>query len=357
MNSSRPINLVVSVDTEEDNWLPSREAITARNIAQLPRLDRLFERSGVRATYFSTYQVAADPAAGAVLRELAAGGRAEIGAHLHPWNTPPSCAEDRVPVTMLKNFPEKCQAAKLRALTARLEETLGTRPTTFRAGRFGLAESTVRVLLQAGYRVDSSVTPFRTWERFDDGPSFVGAPTTMYRLSGREDVRIPNPDGGLIEVPITVGYNRVPAPAWGTVAKVFSNPVARRLRLAGLASQLGITRLTTLSPETSSVRQMLSISRMLIEAGASHLHLFFHSSSLEAGLNPFVTSRADVDRFYGALDAYLDRLSGLADLSFRTVGEMALEAAESSRVPGSAPRHAADGAGRSDPRLPSLRWH
>src|SRR5207253_648831 len=63
--------------------------VTVENVRQLPRLDRLFERLAVRPTYFTTYQVAIHPWAVRILQETQARGTAEIGAHLHPWNTPP----------------------------------------------------------------------------------------------------------------------------------------------------------------------------------------------------------------------------------------------------------------------------
>jgi len=51
------IRLIVSIDTEEDNWEPTRDGVTTRNIRELPALERRFERLGVRATYFTNYHV------------------------------------------------------------------------------------------------------------------------------------------------------------------------------------------------------------------------------------------------------------------------------------------------------------
>jgi len=55
--------LIVSIDTEEDNWYRSRRAVTLENIGELRRLAMFFERLGVRPTYFTTYQVAVEPRA------------------------------------------------------------------------------------------------------------------------------------------------------------------------------------------------------------------------------------------------------------------------------------------------------
>ena len=55
------VTLVVSIDTEEDNWQPVRTEATVDNIRELPRLHRALERVGVRPTYFVSYQVARRP--------------------------------------------------------------------------------------------------------------------------------------------------------------------------------------------------------------------------------------------------------------------------------------------------------
>src|SRR2546422_322612 len=183
------VTLLVSIDTEEDNWVPSREGITVENTRELPRLQALFDRLGIRATYFTTYQVAKRPAAAMILREICAAGRADLGAHLHPWNTPP-LDEPLVPRnTMLKNLPSHLQLRKVQCLTDTLAEVFGTAPTTFRAGRWGLGQATVRALIRCGYHVDSSVIPYVNWEETDDGPTFMGAPLEIHRLDGQSDVR------------------------------------------------------------------------------------------------------------------------------------------------------------------------
>jgi len=55
--------MLMGVDTEaDDQWSSAgRETLTLRNIAELPRLQALCDRYGVRPTYLVTYEVAADP--------------------------------------------------------------------------------------------------------------------------------------------------------------------------------------------------------------------------------------------------------------------------------------------------------
>jgi peptidoglycan/xylan/chitin deacetylase (PgdA/CDA1 family) len=314
--------LVVSIDTEEDDWQPRRDGVTVENIRELPRLDALFQRLGVRATYFTTYQVAIRDWAAAVLRELHGAG-AELGAHLHPWNTPPLDEPFVGRNTMLKNLPAALQLAKLEHLTRTLREAVGARPVAFRAGRYGLGPDTVTALIRCGYRVDSSVTPFVSWEEYDDGPTFIGAPLHPYRLAGDADVRIPQPGGALAELPMSVGYNRPPSRAWTRVYQALSTPALRPLHLRGLASRAGIVKRVALSPETDSVPDMLTLSRRLIDAGLRHLHLFLHSPSLSPGLSPFALDQAGVEGMYRSIATYVERLARVTALRFVTVSEAA----------------------------------
>jgi len=318
----RMVRFVVSVDTEEDNWFPVSHGISAENLRELPRLARFFEGLGIRATYFATYQVAACAWATETLGDISSDGRAEIGAHLHPWNTPPMPSPPPRHRTMLSNYPTALQLAKMECLTETLEGALGVRPTSFRAGRFGLGPKTIGALAKCGYRVDSSVTPFISWHQFDNGPDFVGAPVEIYRPH-TDDVRLATSNGPITEVPISVGYTRIPKKHWLRMARWSTSRLVRPTRLVGLAARLGLTRRVMLSPETDSPWDMLSLSQALIRCGAEHLHMFFHSSSLCPGLTPFTRTSADIARLYASIEEYLDALANITTITFATVEEAA----------------------------------
>ena len=321
---SRDIRLIVSVDTEEDNWGPSDQRLSAGNVNEIPRFHALCERLGLRTTYFTTYQVAARPSVAAILRELGASGRVELAAHLHPWSTPPYATSGNEP-SMLNRYPPEIQLAKLRTLTDMHGEAFGARPVSFRAGRFGLGMATVQCLIQSGYRVDSSVTPLLSWEAFDGGPDFLGAPYSAYHLDGRGDVRRPVTDGALMEVPLSVGFTRFGAQHWDRMATLMRQPAARGLFLPSLGARTGIVRRAILSPETNSVAEMLAVSERLVASGASHLHVFFHSSTLRPGLTPFVRSRSDLDRFYTRIERFVEGLAQIGRVVPATVGEVAAQ--------------------------------
>jgi hypothetical protein len=317
------VPVIISLDTEEDNWHRSRHDVTVENICELPRLAALFRRLGARPTYFTAYRVATNPRAADIVREVCDGGVGEIAAHLHPWNTPP-LPEAFVPRnSMLKNLPADLQLAKLQHLTTALTEAFAAPPRAFRAGRYGLGRDTVGALLSCGYQVDSSVSPFTNWEGVDDGPNFVGAPMGAYRLAPGCDVRQPSAEGGLLEIPQSYGFSRGPFPFWHPARRLLESAPLRWLRLAGIAARVGIVKRIVLSPELASVADMLTLSRRLLEHGVGHLQLTCHSPSLKPGLSPFVSTAADVMRLYASFEAYLEGLSRITPVTFVTISEAA----------------------------------
>lgn len=332
---SDPITVVTSIDTEEDNWIPARANVTVENIRELPRLDRHFERLGVRATYFTTHEVAKTPWCADILRGLVAGGRAEIGAHVHPWNTPPVHLEPSPRNTMLGNLPADLQRAKIQEITDLLAEAVGRRPFTFRAGRWGLTRVTARLLIETGYRVDSSVTPYRSWAG-DEGFNHIGAPINVYRLDGRGDHRTHAPDGALVEVPTSWGYTHA---AWRVLSRIdraFSGKLQQRLRLDRVMQLLHVVNHIVLSPEVEELEDMVRLARALVARGARHLQVSFHSPSLLPGLSPFASTAKDVDRLYGRIADFTDRLAALGPVRFVTVGEAGAQLAPERAAPAAA---------------------
>jgi peptidoglycan/xylan/chitin deacetylase (PgdA/CDA1 family) len=320
---TEPVTLIVSIDTEEDNWYPARDAITVRNIGELPRLDRELERLGAHATYFTTYQVAANKGSADVIRDLSQRAGVEIGAHLHPWNTPPILLPLTPQNTMLANLPPALQRDKIRTLTDSLTQVLGTRPLSFRAGRWGLDSTTVSALIDCGYRVDSSVTPLRSWGEMH-GPSHVMAPHNVYRLDGAGSHVVPTANGPLIEVPASWGYKRSQWDAARWIHSALDRPVLHRMRVFALAARLHILNSLVLNPEAEPLPYMKLLVRRLVQRGVRHLHVAFHSSSLMPGFNPFATSRADVERLYANLSALIESVSTTHTVRFANVGEAAV---------------------------------
>jgi hypothetical protein len=82
-------------------------------------------------------------------------------------------------------------------------------------------------------------------------------------------------------------------------------------------------RAIMISPEVSSVRDMLRLAGLLVSHGVSHLSCFFHSPSLCPGLSQFNRTKADVKRMYDDIDAFANGLARITTPRFLTAGAAA----------------------------------
>lgn len=315
------IPLIVSVDTEEDSWGPST-SLAVENIRELPRFHAFMRRFGVRPTYFTAYTVASEPWAAATVRDLVAENEGEFAAHLHPWNTPPLRETAALRHTMMKNLPVDLQREKLERLTETITAVADGRPTSFRAGRFGMGPAVVKYLVELGYRADSSVTPYLDWTSCDEGPDYRTAPLSPYRISSSKGLADPSPDGELVEVPVSVGYSREPFYLWDRVHSTLDSRAFRRLRLPGIAGRLGIIKKVILSPENETAADMMVLARRLVE-GPGLVHMMLHSSTLSPGLTPFTATAADVERLYAKMESFFEQFAAITPFQSLTVTEVA----------------------------------
>lgn len=305
--SDRQVHLLVSVDTEEDQWGPKDEEVTVRNILLLPGLQDLFRDLGLRPTYFTSYQVAIAADSSAVMREIAAEEGVEIGAHLHPWNTPPLLEGGTPRDSMMRNLPGSLQEAKLQILTEALRVGVGVHPVSFRAGRHGVGPETIRALAATGYEIDSSVLPSVDLRTMDEGPDFRNLPRRPYRL-GRNGSLAGDPGGKLLEIPLSAGFTRGDPRFWNRIHGLVAPIRFGRHSAWGLISRSGLARHVVLNPEFDSAEDMLHLARVLVESGVDHLHLSLHSSTLQPGLTPFTSSAAEVERLLGRLVDFVEGL-------------------------------------------------
>jgi peptidoglycan/xylan/chitin deacetylase (PgdA/CDA1 family) len=292
--------LVVTVDTEEEGlWAGSYRAIgnTCRNIENLPRVHEVFARHGVHPTYLVDYPVATSECAIKILGEMAAGDGAEIGAHLHPWCTPPFFpGGTRREVSYAHRLPPEVQEEKLEVLSRTLAEGFGARPRTYRAGRWGFDHSSVPVLERLGYTVDTSVDPL-WWDPAPGGPSFVRAPVRPYRLDPTDAMRPGR--SPVLEVPVSTGFTG------GRVGAAFER-VARRLApLPGLRRWMVRAGLVSLKPEVYPLDRMCALADEIAARGLPVYNVMFHSSAALPGATPYVRDERALGAFLRRLDALL----------------------------------------------------
>ncbi|EGI55958.1 hypothetical protein SUS17_1168 [Sphingomonas sp. S17] len=304
---------LVTVDVEEEfDWsapLDRRHRATSAMRA-FPKAHRRFAEAGVGLNCMVDYPVAVDPVAVAILSECLDDGRSEIGAQLHAWVTPPH-SEVVDPVTShAGNLPVALEAAKLDHLTDAIAGAFGTRPRTFRSGRYGVGPATLKLLAERGYRIDSSMRALHDYGR-----------------TGGMDFRAIDAHGfcrdGMIELPLTSVYTGL---LRGAGHRLHAS--ARRLPHGrGVLARLGLLSRIPLTPEGVGLTDALAAIDRALADGVRLLTFSFHSPTLEPGHTPYVRTTRDLEAFDRWWDAVFERLA-LRGVEPVTVGEILSALAE-----------------------------
>lgn len=298
------MQLIITIDTEGDNqWDPSLPDST-ENIRFIPRFQDLCDRHAFPPTYLCTYDVVSSDSFDEVLRPIHAGGRAEIGAHLHPWTTPPFTPWDRSERSTAypSELPPGIFARKLEALTHLITYRSGRAPRSYRAGRWGLSAAHIPVLLELGYLADCSVTPMLNWTDAgarERGQDYSIAQAKPYFMAWGDPAR--EGASGLLEVPVTIlntnaWMRRSPALRW----------MYARYRKTGMARALNRTLLV--APRWFRPFSDMSVDRMraVFETARSLelpvIEMMFHSSELMPNGSPHNLTDAAVDNLHARLD-------------------------------------------------------
>ena len=313
--NSKPF-FMVGVDTEaDDQWtLEGRKLLSVENARALPRLQSLCDLYGVRPSYLVTHEMATREPSRSILRDLAAAGHCEIGAHLHPWSSPPYRAEDlagRYP----SQLPDDVLAIQLKELTEAIESSIGVRPVSYRAGRHGFDTRSLKILESLGYLVDTSIDPLFNETR-KGGPSFAGAPVGPY-WPNASDV-LASGSSLILEIPVSSAthpwlpkilerhYTSLPSIPW-----------------RGYLKRLGV-RAVWLRPSYSSVEDAKALASALVARGVPTLNMLFHSSELVPGGSPYNKTEGDVDRFFERLERVFEHVMkqlGARGVTYRECAE------------------------------------
>lgn len=302
--SSRRVLLTVTIDTECDkgpDWktqFPLRFRSVTEGIPE--RLTPLFRRHSVAPTYLLSPEILRDDESVAVLGSLS---DAELGTHLHGEFIEPE-ADFQSPVTSTPQiaYSPQVEREKLRNLTDLFASKFGRRPTSFRAGRFAVRGRTLRVLDELGYRVDSSVTPFRT-NAFAGGleSNHWGAPLAPYHPSHRD----PRKRGALrlLEVPVTIlapGLARWPA----FLLRRLSDARLKRRPLRAITG--GAVEKLWVRPLRGTADELVRWADLVVDGwnGDSDpvVNVMFHSVEAIAGASPYAGTEAEVSGLVESLD-------------------------------------------------------
>ena len=317
---SGPI-VAITIDTEEDNWgYYGWEGATTKNISELWRVQEIFERYRARPTYLTNYAPVSSAESVAVLGELSELESVEIGAHCHPWNTPPRTREGEA-ASMMSADGRETNRAKIESVLDRIEAELGSRARVFRAGRWALSDTVAHALADLGIRVDCSVSPGIDWSSIG-GPDYSEAPFEPYRFDPSAPT-VPSSDGGMLELPTTVGFLRGHPVAQSRRRMWLERSLFSSLKVVGVLDRVGLLTRRWLSPETSDGGTMIRLVDQLLRSGSVFLQMTFHSSVLLPGATPYAANSSDRETFLNSIDDVLQHLASTG-AQFCTMSESAV---------------------------------
>jgi len=291
-----PPQLLVVVDTEEEfDWNRfDRTNTSVAAMADLHHGQHVCDQHGIVPTYVADHPVVTQPAGIAPLRALLREQRATLGAHLHPWVTPPFTEEVTARNSYPGNLPAELEQAKLRTLTDAIEANLGVRPLVYKAGRYGIGPNTARILEAEGYEVDCSPSPAFDFSG-DGGPDFARCDAMPYWFGKTRR---------LLCIPTTGAFLGRAGGLSPSLWRAATSPVASRLRVPGVLSRLGVISRVRLSPEGFDLHALVRLTRFLFARGQRVFVLSYHSSSLRPGCTRYVQSVAERATFLGVMNNY-----------------------------------------------------
>lgn len=291
---------LIAIDTEGDDVWSRPRQVTTGNARYLPRFQALCEKFGFTPTYLTNFEMANDSAFVEMASDALARGTAEIGMHMHAWDTPPVeplGARDWWDQPYAPEYPPELIDRKAELMTRLLEDRFQTAITSHRAGRWGLCASYARSLIRLGYEVDCSVTPGVSWAGApglaggDGGVDYSAFPGAPYVIDPESIARAGA--SPLLEVPMTIIEQKRP---W-------------HRSLARLLLGRKGPRLIWLRPEPGNLGDMLEIVDRKRTANADYIQFTLHSSEFMPGGSPAFPTPDSIEQLYRDLEILFERIA------------------------------------------------
>ena len=286
--ASMGARFAIFADAEEEfDWSGTfrRDQVDTAAIDALPAANRFFTDRGCVPTYLVDWPVVDNANSAAVIRDLATSDACDMGTQLHPWVNPPFAEAISVSNSFVGNLPRALEHAKIVALTDRITEVVGMRPTCYRAGRYGVGPNTATILAEIGYRLDVSTRALFDYSH-EGGPDFRLHPVRPWRISER-----------LVEVPLTAAYT-------GLLRRWPRLPRAEAVQ--GALARLNLLDRVPLTPEGVRLRDARVAIRRLLDDGHRLFSLSFHTPSVVPGHTPYVRTARDLETFWAWWDGVFD---------------------------------------------------
>jgi hypothetical protein len=330
-------SFLITIDTEGDNVWNRPRRVQTRNAEFLERFQQLCERFGQRPTWLTNHEMMLSPTFRALARDVIARGSGEIGMHLHAWNSPPLeplTRDDAEAQPYLIEYEPDVMREKIHTLTGTLEDTLGVKMVSHRAGRWSFDERYAEMLLEEGYRVDCSVTPLVSWASTLGDPKGIGGtdytnfPHEAYWIS-LDDISRPG-SSHLLEVPVTiVSFRPNIIKRLLDVADSLPRPLAPVSALTHRITNRVSKPAEWLRPTGHNSRRLGDVVDLVVDRRRQYAEFMLHSSELMPAGSPTFPDAQSIEALYADLELLFERVAS----RFRgmTLSEFHDEVAGSSR--------------------------
>ncbi|MEO9146705.1 MAG: hypothetical protein ABI237_14230 [Ginsengibacter sp.] len=300
------MKFIITIDTEGDNQWDHGRALTVENLKFIPRFQELCNSYQIKPTYLVTSEVCEDPFAKEILTDYIVREKAEIGAHLHSWTTPPFLDKEGYRYNdsnhaFASELTTDLLTEKIKNLTNQIEISFGKRPTSFRSGRYGFNEAVARVLTENSYLVDSSVTPYVSWKlnrglpTGKGGPDFIDNPPLPYMYNFT--------NGSLLEIPVTILPTKFPLNRNDSIARYYFRNVDHSLFLRLLRKIFFYNQPLWLRPYLSTdINTFDELINEAIRIKLPYIVMMFHSSELMPGCSIYRTDKDSIEKLYDLLE-------------------------------------------------------
>jgi hypothetical protein len=302
------LKFILTIDTEGDNqWDHGRE-LTVENIKYVPRFQELCEKYSIKPTYLVTSEVCDDSFAREIFTAYSSADKAEIGAHLHSWTTPPFRDKDGYRYNdpnhaFATELPEDLLIEKIKALNKQIETSFGKPPSSFRSGRYGFDENIARILHENGYLIDTSVTPYTSWSEHKGMPGGKGGPD--FTVSNSFPYTYNYGNGSILEIPITILPTRFPMNKSNALAKYYFRNVDKSFFLRVFRKLLYRRQPLWLRPlQFMSITLFVELLNAAKKISLPYLVMMFHSSELMPGCSIYRPDRDSIDKLYDLLERF-----------------------------------------------------
>ena len=303
--------VIITIDTEPDNmWdLALRRNPQFKNISELSRLQRLFDKFSAKPTYLTSYSVIKSEAV-SVLKDIVGSVSCEIGSHLHAWETPPFTSSIKGNGTYLHQYALHIQRQKFANLDGLISDVFNRKAVSYRGGRWSFDKDVISLLLEYGYLVDSSTCPGISW-RNDGGIDFKKWPCRDYFLDKIEG------GSAILEVPSTIEIKSKAS----RLSKFLYLNSPNWTHSEGILRRIAGFDIVWLDPSFNSFENMKWACDTLLKENVSCLNIMFHSCVIVPGGSPYTMREETVKRFFERLEQLLDYLLKVKKLESVTLKE------------------------------------